>query len=99
MAATMMATPTTSRSWQRPSCPFFSLLVAVFLGRLSALLGQEPGEGQAVPGHVESGRTRELAGANEVRHAVEGAGELHSVVEDVIDVPLDLEDGPEHPVE
>src|SRR4051812_5725258 len=98
MAATMMATP---KSVTIVAAPIVSFLLEDELleDGCAGLLGQEPGQGQAVAGDVEPGRTGELAGPDQVGHAVERAGELHTVVEDVIDVALDLEDRPQDPVE
>src|SRR3954468_5696538 len=93
MAATMMATP---RSVTIVAAPIVSFLVGEVGG---SLLGRQPGQGPAVAGPVQAGRTGQLAAADERGHAVEGAGQLDPVVEDVVDVVADLEDGPQHPVE
>src|SRR5436853_2318726 len=98
MAATMMATP---RSVTIVAAPIVSFLVGEVGGSLLGLflLGQEPGQGQAVAGHVQAGRAGELAAPDERGYAVKGAGQLDAVVEDVVDVVADLEDGPQHPVQ
>src|SRR5215207_6141570 len=98
MAATMMATPKSVTIVAAPIVSFLRTRRSAY-GWMRGLLGQEPGERQAVTGHVEPGGARQLARPDEVGHAVQRSRQLDPVIEDVVDVPLDLEDRPQDPIQ